>query len=66
MQPQAPSKPKKKIVCAGCKRKLTGVFSVCRCRQMFCFACIDPAAHACRNLSDFTALRPAQQAAEAG
>lgn len=46
-------KSKKKVQCHCCKRKLTCVFSVCRCRRMYCHICVDPFAHNCEKLKDF-------------
>ena len=44
---------KKKPQCAGCKKKLTNVFAVCRCKRMYCYSCVNPESHKCPNLQEF-------------
>lgn len=52
-------KSKKRVQCACCRRKLVTVFSVCRCRYMYCCSCVDPRVHMCSKLQEF--VLPLQQ-----
>ena len=50
MQQKSDTRQKKRPQCPMCKNKLTGVFSVCLCKRMYCCRCIEPSAHNCPNL----------------
>ena len=45
--------PKRKIICSSCRAPLGIVMSMCRCKRLFCYACIQPEVHSCENLQDF-------------
>lgn len=46
------SRVKKKKQCNLCKKRLTCVFTVCRCKCMFCASCSLPEIHDCVELKN--------------
>ena len=50
MKAKAVSKSKKKKQCHMCKKRLTLVFSVCRCKGIFCPGCSIPEVHCCTQI----------------
>ena len=41
-----------KVQCSWCKKKLSSVFRVCRCKKYYCPNCIVPERHECARLQD--------------